>query len=536
MASRYPETLHVSSDLTYTLRGGVTELGAVEEIPQPVNPSGALDSLNEGIASRDLLENYFEWRSMAANVDKPQGKELASIQADTRAWVEQQGILEVPTNKDECISHYSEYSEDNIRGKYHSLASYLRENYSGVISEAEFQATQLFIDSAFGVYADRPNEGHEVMEDADGSFAFVVPARVSRHNSEYGREVEPSIPLLRYLPNELRSQMLVGLPPFIIDTYKRDEDGRRGYLVLAPVFGDMVEDLDKAGGNLKDMQTIAEQNVNDAVDFAYQRFGVQVVGLGAVLPALTKFGQKITNPNVITTTGHGGTAELVIQTMESGLQRMERDLGRIGVLGMGSIGASIAEVLITRYPDADISIYDTRPGSVERVVKRNPDKFTVAESDVDLVTESDVVISAITGKFNLDQVERLERNPLVVDDSQPGSFDPVQTKKLGGNVVWVVGEDTVGIATRREYDYATMVNPNTDVFGCEAEAAILYAYLRDLKKRGLGEAAERIVRRVALRESVTANKVRLIGTLFDRYGIKASQPQAFGEPVDLVQS
>src|SRR5262249_10880676 len=141
-------------------------------------------------------------------------------------------------------------------------------------------------------------------------------------------------------------------------------DGKRGYLVLAPIWTDMMEDLD-----LGQAYDAAIKRINDTVDFAHNRLGAEIQGLGAIIPALTKFGQAITNPNVITTTGHGGTIQLIMETLERAAEEnyiKPEQLKKIGVLGLGSIGYSIAGIARDNYPDAEIRVFDTR---MEKTIK-----------------------------------------------------------------------------------------------------------------------------------------------------------------------
>lgn len=502
------------------------------------NPSASYDdspmlelAYSEGSASFQRFNEYFELRDQAGREAKIDSDELAAIQADARSWAEQAGVLVLPTAQEERVKYYSEYDESKVRSKLGAFVDYLELVHGDKISDAELEATRLFIDATFDMYEDHPSDG-DTMADNDGSFAFVVPARMSRDDSEYGEEVEPVIPALRYMPNELRAQMMVGLPPFVIDTYQYDDDTkRRGYLVLAPVYGDSAVDLESRS----DQMNVARWNVNEAVNFAQRRFGVEVVGLGATLPSLTNYGRAIENKKVVTTTGHGGTAELISLTMKSGLQGREPE--SIGVLGLGAIGASVAEVVADRHPNIPIRIYDAEPSKVAKLAGRQEGRFSVAESGRQLVEESDVVISAITGRFELSAngVETLP-GTLVIDDAQPASFDPADVEARGGSVVWVIGRDSRGtVASRTGYDYATLLDAQTDVFGCEAEAASISKYMTELRARGMGEAVtRRIAEKVALKRAVDPQAVRYISALFKKYDIIASEPQAFGRPVDIA--
>ncbi len=491
-------------------------------------------SLEEGgIPSRHLSEEYFRLRDKVLEEPRTSGELLCTIQEETGEWARQnvsRGITEPFQYEDYAVPSY-----ENVIEKYYSLAAYLRKNHAGNVSEDEIESTRLFIESSFAMHEDVPEDGG-IHPDADASFAFVVPTRLSRKNTEYGPEAETIMPLLRYLPNEMRAAFAVGLPPAIIDTYNRESDGRRGYLVLAPLFTDMMEDLD-----LSDTLKVADAQVNRTIDFAYSRLGAEVQGLGAIIPALTRFGQKITNQNVITTTGHGGTIQLIMDTIDRAEAEgyiSQRQLKKIGVLGLGSIGQSIAEITRQRYPDAALRVYDTRAEKTNRIA--NAIGAIATQNEAELISESQVIISAVTSTIDVEALGLSHaqiRDKLIIDDSQPCSFDPEQVRRLGGQVAWVIGTNSI---RRTNYDFGgSMADTHNDIFGCEGEAAAVAAHYRDLIANGVGEAeARQSIRKIALREAVTADKTAEIGKLFRHYDIQAAPLQAFGsylEPKKILQ-
>jgi predicted amino acid dehydrogenase len=430
---------------------------------------------------------------------------------------------------------YENYDRDVIDAKIGALAEYLEgDELSEDIPAEDIETSRVFIDNAFGMYSNRTQDGSPPKH-ADGSFAFIVPARMSRRNTEYGEEVEPVIPILRYVPNELRAQMMVGLPPFVIDVYKPDERHRRGYLVFAPVYSDMMEDLPRA-----EAVQVARKHVNNAVDFAVGRFGVGVAGLGATLPALTRYGQTITNPYVHTTTGHGGTTHLILETVKEGIKRKyaPTDDPRMAVLGLGAIGASIADLVAEEFPGSRLTIYDadtSKMRSTGRKLAARGRAVEYALNERSLIEESDVIISAITGQIDLSTMPGLDlKNRFIVDDSQPGSFYPEQVREKNGKMAWVVGTDKNKNIVRRGYDFATLVSGQSDIFGCEAEAASLAEYRQMLLDRGMLERyTERVISRLALREPVTPKHARAIGGLFKKVGVGVSELQNFGEYLEI---
>lgn len=506
--------------------------------PHTEQHESVYDPESDASFSRQKFETYFELRDRAIEVRKLDGEALTAVQDDVlENFVVQEGHLELPETLEGRKAYYTEFSEAMARAKILGLVQYLEEHHSDKVSAVELEATRAFVESTFSMYGDRRPDGRP-MSDANGTFAFVVPARMGREHHDYGQEVEPAIPAFRYLPNEVRAQMMVGLPPFVIDMYQEGSQGR-GYLVFAPVFEDMMSDMltadpSKIADSIGLLKQAAIDNVNAAVNFAYDRFGTRVVGLGATLPAITRYGTKVTNPNVITTTGHAGTIELVRKTIISSIGELE--LKSIGILGAGAIGRPMAEIIAHEYPDAAMHIYDPRKEYRDRLVSKGP-QFVGMDNEKAVLESSQVVVSAISGKAlglkNLG-VKSL-KGVVIIDDSAPGAISPEEAEELGGSVVWVIGRDVNGnVATRRGYDYGTMVDPNSDVFGCEAEAASLAKYMGELIEIGVSEEfALAATRQLAVRERVTVEHVRRIGRLFTRYSIDPSQPQAFGRLVSL---
>lgn len=493
----------------------------------------------EGVGSRALLDYAFVTRDAAAGVEKVDGEALKAIQRDAKVWLEDSGALDIPKDPTERYAYFTQPSEDRVRKGILGFTDFLAGNFAGQVSAEEIEATRAFVEAAFASYNDTPADG-KVMKDADGSFGFVVPVRTSEDpvlSEEYGGEIEPVIPVFRYIPHELRSKMLAGLPPVVIDTYRPDEYNKHGYLVFAPVTADMATHLPGP-----DAFRAVRENVNNAVNFARRRFGVNVVGLGATLPGLTRYGQLVDNEDVIVTTGHGGTLDIAARGID-------RDLAgtvprKIGILGQGAIGGPMAHYIAERFPDSGVTVYDKVEGRKNRTVRDQaiPGRIEASESEEELIESCDVIISAIVGRISLKGLDLSPdalKGTLIYDDSMPGCFDRDEVEALGGSLLWVIGEDIQGeTAVRRGYDYGTLLDMHTDVFGCEAEAATLSRHMSELEARGIHPKVVRgIMERIAIRAAVTAEKARIIGLLFDRYGITAArQPQSAGKPVSIARA
>lgn len=480
---------------------------------------------------RKNLDDYMYMRRKAMEDRSVDPDNLDKIHASTGQWIEE--------NFSKTSIDYTKYDKQIVIDKMIGLANFLKKHHRNDVADSEIAATELFIEAAFGMYEEFSNmEESEIRHsDADGSFAFVVPMRVSRYRKDYGHEVEMISPILRYIPNEHRAMFAVGLPPLILDQYEPTDRGSRGYLVLAPIFTDSMFDIPETAAQN------ATDRINDAVDFANKRLGARVTGLGAVLPAITSFGNTIENEEVITTTGHAGTVYMIDQTIRQAVERgyvQPEALSSIGFLGLGSIGRSAAEIITENFPEASVSIFDAKAHTLQKGAKALEDlgrEYYTCKDVKELLQKSTVLVSAITSTIDLDDIDpncELDlTGKIIVDDSQPGSFDRKQVEARGGKLTWVIAHDTKGVAERTGYDYGTLADPRNDIFGCEAEAASLAQYYNELCVRGFGATAARsIIERVAVREPVTAKKARLFGALFKKYGIIPAPFQVYGEYVE----
>lgn len=311
------------------------------------------------------------------------------------------------------------------------------------------------------------------------SFVFMVPTRAQRGNG-FAPEFLPFLPIIDKIGPNAAQLLLTGLPPYVVDSYKEDAQGRRGAMVFSPAFYDIMNDVSP-----EEMVPTIHTIMNDAVTFTRDKLGAKSVGLGATLPSVTNYGRDISVEGVQTTTGHGGTVHLINETIAGALrdQRLD-DIKGISVLGLGSIGASIASVLATNYPEIPLTIFDENPAKNERTlaalraITTRSAGIVVARSVDELVKDknSNVIVSAVTTPIDLSRISQDSINrKLIVDDSQPSAFDPVQVDDRRGLLAWPIGRDTTpdGALTRTTFDYGDL-GPSADdeVWGCEAEARV----------------------------------------------------------------
>jgi hypothetical protein len=348
------------------------------------------------------------------------------------------------------------------------------------------------------------------------SYAFIIPTRASRFNEEYWEEVYDFFPALRHLSKHDAFIFLSSIPPFRIEMYGKTGDRSSGVLVFAPVFTDMLKDhKSKILLSRK-----VRKRINETVQFAKDKFGVKYVGLGATLPRLTNYGKAI-KADVITTTGHAGTTALIKKTVLKVINDKPSldDKLTIGFIGGGAIGLSSMQSLAIALPEAKFITYDKRDSVNKKnrsILKKYNKDMVIASSNRELIDSSQLVVSAITSSIPLKNVDLTGK--IIVDDSQPGSFNREQVIECGGELIWVIGEDAsrTNFVTRRQgYSYGKNgLHSSSHVWGCEAEVASI-AFL---------DAPE-----YAVRDAVSLEKINDIDEIFEKLGITVAPFQSHGQ-------
>lgn len=378
--------------------------------------------------------------------------------------------------------------------------------------------------------------------------AFVVPLRVDRDSDEFESDSRPFYPLLdsRFgISPDVRFEAIRGVPPALIDTAtKSGTEGEAGALVFSPLFREMIDDLRPDPRNQSQQIALfraASEIITATAVFTHRKIGAKVVGLGATIPKMTNFGLALKEipgmDELVTTTGHGGTVYMVVETARKVLEETNTiDDGRIGVIGgAGSIGWSTTVTAMDMFKDHTIHTYDHRPAVLqEKAENHDESERIVLENDFkNVMKNANIIISAVTVPIDLDKEDpdgMLDlRGKVIIDDSQPGCFEVAQVEARGGKLIWVVGEDGSDseFATRDgifsngvPYNYgdkAGLFGDKSD-FGCGLEAAVIakYAAYED-----------------AIRGEVTPENVKIIGKHFRNAGIQVAPFQAASQPVHI---
>jgi hypothetical protein len=399
---------------------------------------------------------------------------------------------------------YGLYDRDGYLRKLDVVSRWLSDR----ATTDELDATYATADRVFAQYS-----GQQDLEQ-DGSFVFIVPARIDCSSTAHFEDFAPFLPIIRHLETGREAlELTAGLPPSVIDCYHyRPTTGRRGYVVFAPVFRDMAMIGPRA-------LHLARQVVNDSAAFAVGKLGVSVVGLGATLPSLTRFGRRV-HVEAAVTTGHGGTCWLIGETVQRVLETSRGGDESFGVIvAAGSIGKAAILHLLDRYPTSRILATDKRLDALQHEFASEPRVTVMAETKA-VLEGAPVVLAAITERIDLDiEAPGLDlSHAVIVDDSQPPTFDRCQVESRGGSVVWVVGEDQSLDRHATRLSQRLGLASARSLWGCEAEAAAI-AYTGEFGS--------------AITAPVTVASARRMGGLLADSGIVVGALESFGAATDL---
>ncbi len=394
---------------------------------------------------------------------------------------------------------YGRYNLDIILKRLEDISQF--EN----VDAGRLQQSEQFVRRVFDQYWSK-----QPIDSRHYEFVFAVPTRIRRGDDEYHSEAASFLPIIQDLDSELAQLFISELPPCVIEEYPQ------GAIVFVPLFSDLLTDYR--------MPLLLKRRVNAIVDdtakFIASKLHANIVGLGGTLPKITSFGAPLRKHGLQTTTGHGGTATLIGNIFDYFYRQKPAD-SLVGIIGCGAIGEATADLLLSKYPDLRICMHDKREKYQLKIINRlkadyGSHRVYGAGSNTQLLADATIIISAITSSISIPSTLDLT-GKIIIDDSQPGSFDGNQVRAHDGTLVWVVGHDTTKTGHMRRiggYSFGEygLAMPG-DVWGCEAEVAAIWAAKRyDLR----------------IESPVTVEQTKNIGQLFDEVGVGLAQWQEHG--------
>lgn len=418
---------------------------------------------------------------------------------------------------------YGDYDRGICERRHQALAdlalSTCSESSRSVVAQS-IESGERFIENTFTSYMEQKHPDNM----PETSFAFCVPMRTSAHlrNFNFSSEVSQFFPVLDHLKGLSPfyiERLGISVAPTILERYQSNAEDKAGVLLFAPISPDIMQLIKGWRKYIHGTQVrnTVEKIVADTVGYANNVLGASVVGLGATLPAITRFGQRIPQSargEMAITTGHGGTVHLIAETVNSLRKGYIEHNGTFGIIGCGSIGFASAEALATRFPESRFAICDTDTERIGRVREwlhgMGIKDVLVRRNAGEVIKEANITVSAVTTDFMLPEGDYAGK--AIVEDSMPSHVPQEFFESRGGMVAWVIGQDDSrdGILTPLGgYTYGGSFASPKNIFGCAGEAASV---------------SESKDNSNAISDRVTPDDVKRIGRLFVEYGFTVSEP------------
>jgi hypothetical protein len=404
-----------------------------------------------------------------------------------------------------------------------------------------------FADAAFtNLQAGR----HHVFGDRRIDSVFAVPLRHNGVDAIYSTDSDAFLPLLGRefgIDADIQLRSILGLPPTVIETnFQGTGPGQNGVTICVPLFSTMIDDInpDNADpGQTAELLRIGSAIMARAGFLAHVQLGAKVMGLGGTLPKVSGFGASFKyHPThdmsgLVTTTGHGGTVHLILETVRA-LQTTKtfgRQDSKLGVIGAaGSIGWSTVVCLHDLFGKNEIGVNDHRHKVLQDKIESYQHARLLHQSNtvIDVLRESNIVVAAVTRPIDLDTIDPhgdLDlRGKAIIDDSEPKAFRCAQVEARGGFLLNVAGQAHSGFRALRRDGYWTGGPRTPYAFGDDAGLLGHSSWGCDVERVMISWSGAHTE---AITDEVTPQNVRTIGRLCAEAGVGVAPFQSFNRAV-----
>lgn len=203
-----------------------------------------------------------------------------------------------------------------------------------------------------------------------------------------------------------------------------------------------------------------------------EKNGARIIGLGAYLPYLTRYGEIYKKREVGYTTGHAMTAWMISEFINKFLEK-EKCVAIVGA--GGSTGQASAKILVSRFNFRKLILFDLPKKETFLIALRddlkriNPGlEIELAFSLEEKLKEADLVVVVTTAKGTIIRKEFLKEGAVIIDDSQPRNTTPEILDKVQ---VFDVLACVPGLDVHFDFDL-DLENPEV-TFTCLAEVVAL---------------------------------------------------------------
>ncbi len=235
------------------------------------------------------------------------------------------------------------------------------------------------------------------------------------------------------------SKLLKVIPDRLLEEVMKNLKGKRGVF-----FASKFNAFDQVDGYLMAVLLTASQVMNlprefvqkriiDALVIAQEKFGIELVQLGALTKSVTGAGQWIVQQGVykgFVNHGDALTAAITIEAVEKIAKIKEIDLAKasIGIVGAyGTIGEAVSRILV---PICDKAILVGRNmEGFKKLKDAVSSNYCLMTNDLTTVKEADIIITATNHPSALLSSSHLKQGVVIVDVSTPPNVSKTVTNE-----------------------------------------------------------------------------------------------------------
>ncbi|NQT29833.1 MAG: hypothetical protein HQ596_04605 [Candidatus Saganbacteria bacterium] len=300
-------------------------------------------------------------------------------------------------------------------------------------------------------------------------YGFLVHARDRR-------DVFRGFPFLKFLPQKWVDWIAKAYPPFRLSEIQglKDVNGRpiTGCLITIAGWDRRMFEADRVGGHHK---------ITDGVRLA-KRWGAEIVGLGALLPWASDYGNCFKGvrdiEDVTITTGHAYTVIEISRMVRKIISLHPKKDPLVAIVGAGgSTGSCCAQKIVEDGAKNLLLVDKVEKTKVTSLALLRHNLLSIngaatVETSLNLqdVKKADIIVVVTSAEGTIVKSEHLKPGAIVIDDTQPRNIDPKMAKERTDIVILTVLSYIKRIVPNFRFDRHV---PFSDfVFTCLADAAL----------------------------------------------------------------
>lgn len=332
-------------------------------------------------------------------------------------------------------------------------------------------------------------------------FAFLVHPRDIT-------DIYRPYPAFKYLPDKFVLGLVKFLPPITLSKITGVKSVNNGHdvkgwllsIVLCPYH--IKTDLPLVKKRIRQLSILA------------QKKGCNLIGLGALLPYLTKYGKDLEGyTKCKITTGHAYTAAAIVKDIYITAQALDVAIGSctVAIVGAaGSVGSLCIRTIVKTNGISKLLLIDLinkrgRLNSLKSLVEAESNIKVEIGYDFNLLENADIVIVVTNATGTIIESQMLKKGAVIIDDSQPRNTSP-ELMRVRNDILVV---DVLGSYPNLDchFNFGLLENRPDLTFTCLTETAILASH--GWKKN------------FCIGDNPDVDKVKLIMEMGDKIGVES---------------